>query len=168
MVKKALRTSKRSKKSSVEQVHSPGKDWLVPQPEDDESSPGENSFIYSPSRRRTRGEPSISLFIFIYFSVNGCNPLLCLCQPKEQIPLNNVRRPSLAAESKCRQELQLCSHLISFSILKITNLFFLFAFVYCVFIYLSRHSYSISYEPLNQDVGRSTHKSLNHCSTEAR
>lgn len=54
MVKKALRTSKRSKKSSVEQVHSPGKDWLVPQPEDDESSPGENSFIYSPSRRRTR------------------------------------------------------------------------------------------------------------------
>lgn len=75
MVKKALRTSKRNKKSSVEQVHSLGKDWLVPQPEDDESSPGENSFIYSPSRRRTRGEPSISFFIFIYFSVNGCNPL---------------------------------------------------------------------------------------------
>lgn len=78
MVKKALRTSKRSKKSSVEQVHSPGKDGLVPQPEDDESSPGENSFIYSPSRRRTRGEPSISFFIFIYLSVNGCNPVLCL------------------------------------------------------------------------------------------
>ncbi|XP_005459023.1 protein ELYS [Oreochromis niloticus] len=56
MVKKALRTSKRSKKSSVEQVHSPGKDGLVPQPEDDESSPGENSFIYSPSRRRTRAQ----------------------------------------------------------------------------------------------------------------
>lgn len=51
------------------------------------------------------------------------------------------------------------------------SLFFflsLFAFVYFVFIYLPRHSYSISYEPLNQDVGRSAHKSLNHCSTEAR
>ncbi|XP_031169951.1 protein ELYS isoform X2 [Sander lucioperca] len=61
VVTKMLRTSKRSTsyvrpKSSVEQVNSllPVKDSLVPEPEEDESSPGEHSFIYSPSRRRTR------------------------------------------------------------------------------------------------------------------
>ncbi|XP_070787032.1 protein ELYS [Enoplosus armatus] len=53
---KMVRTSKRSTKSSVEQVHSllPMKDDLVPEPEGDKSSPDEHSFIYSPSRRRTR------------------------------------------------------------------------------------------------------------------
>ncbi|KAF1393021.1 hypothetical protein PFLUV_G00034070 [Perca fluviatilis] len=63
VVTKMLRTSKRSSsyvrpKSSVEQVNSllPVKDSLVPEPEEDESSPGEHSFIYSPSRRRTRAK----------------------------------------------------------------------------------------------------------------
>ncbi|XP_075965904.1 uncharacterized protein ahctf1 isoform X2 [Anarhichas minor] len=56
VVTKMVRTSKRSTKSSVEQVHSllPLKDSLVPEPE--ESSPGEHSFIYSPSRRKTRAK----------------------------------------------------------------------------------------------------------------
>ncbi|KAM7423879.1 hypothetical protein PAMA_000309 [Pampus argenteus] len=56
VVRKMVRSNKRSKKSSVEQVHSlpPVNDRLVPEPEDDETSPGEHSFIYSPSRRRTR------------------------------------------------------------------------------------------------------------------
>ncbi|XP_044055281.1 protein ELYS isoform X2 [Siniperca chuatsi] len=56
VVTKMVRTSKRGTKSSVGQVHSllPVKDGLVPEPEEDESSPGEHSFIYSPSRRRTR------------------------------------------------------------------------------------------------------------------
>lgn len=30
-----------------------------PDPKDDDTSPGEHSFIYSPSRRRTRGEPHV-------------------------------------------------------------------------------------------------------------
>lgn len=55
-VQKVVRTSKKSKKSSVEQVHSPVKDGLLPDPEDDDPSPGEHSFIYSPSRRRTRAQ----------------------------------------------------------------------------------------------------------------
>uniref|UniRef100_A0A8C2WPW1 AT hook containing transcription factor 1 n=1 Tax=Cyclopterus lumpus TaxID=8103 RepID=A0A8C2WPW1_CYCLU len=61
VVTKMVRTSKRSTKSSVEEVHSllPLKDSLVPEPE--ESSPGEHSFIYSPSRRKTRGEHVIHL-----------------------------------------------------------------------------------------------------------
>ncbi|CAJ1048923.1 protein ELYS isoform X3 [Xyrichtys novacula] len=52
VVTKIMRTSKRSTKSSVEQIEAllPVSDGL----EEDESSPGENSFIYSPSRRRTR------------------------------------------------------------------------------------------------------------------
>lgn len=56
VIRKMVRSSKRSTKSSVEQVHSlpPVNDSLVPEPEDDETSPGEHSFIYSPSRRRTR------------------------------------------------------------------------------------------------------------------
>ncbi|KAK9542587.1 hypothetical protein VZT92_000434 [Zoarces viviparus] len=56
VVTKMVRTNKRSTKSSVEQVHSllPLKDSLVPEPE--ESSPGEHSFIYSPSRRKTRAK----------------------------------------------------------------------------------------------------------------
>ncbi|XP_062277376.1 protein ELYS isoform X2 [Scomber scombrus] len=56
VVRKMVRSSKRSKKSSVEQVDSlpPVNDSLVPEPEVDEISPGEHSFIYSPSRRRTR------------------------------------------------------------------------------------------------------------------
>ncbi|XP_034535275.1 protein ELYS isoform X2 [Notolabrus celidotus] len=56
VVTKIVRTSKRSSKSSVEQIESllPVNDGLVPEPAEDESSPGENSFIYSPSRRRTR------------------------------------------------------------------------------------------------------------------
>ncbi|XP_036952683.1 protein ELYS [Acanthopagrus latus] len=49
VVTKMVRASKRSTKSSVEHVPS-----LLPEPEADESSPGEHSFIYSPSRRRTR------------------------------------------------------------------------------------------------------------------
>ncbi|KAM9366695.1 protein ELYS [Symphorus nematophorus] len=49
VVTKMVRTSKRSTKASVEQVHSL---HSVPEPEEDESSPGEHSFIYSPSRRR--------------------------------------------------------------------------------------------------------------------
>ncbi|KAM7406305.1 hypothetical protein PAMP_000691 [Pampus punctatissimus] len=58
VVRKMVRSNKRSKKSSVEQVHSlpPVNDRLVPEPEDDETSPGEHSFIYSPSRRRTRAQ----------------------------------------------------------------------------------------------------------------
>lgn len=58
VVTKIVRTSKRSTKSSVEQVHSliSVKDSLVPEPEEEESSPGEHSFIYSPSRRRTRAK----------------------------------------------------------------------------------------------------------------
>uniref|UniRef100_A0A3Q1FT70 AT hook containing transcription factor 1 n=1 Tax=Acanthochromis polyacanthus TaxID=80966 RepID=A0A3Q1FT70_9TELE len=61
-VTKTLRTSKRSSKSSVEEAQSlpPVKD-LAPEPEDDESSPGEHSFIYSPSRRRTRARKTESL-----------------------------------------------------------------------------------------------------------
>ncbi|XP_040891235.1 protein ELYS [Toxotes jaculatrix] len=56
VISKMVRASKRSTKSSAEQAHSvpPTKDSLVPEPEEDESSPGEHSFIYSPSRRRTR------------------------------------------------------------------------------------------------------------------
>ncbi|XP_018522322.1 protein ELYS isoform X3 [Lates calcarifer] len=56
VVSKMVRTSKRSTKSSTEQDHSqpPAKDSPVPDPKEDESSPGEHSFIYSPSRRRTR------------------------------------------------------------------------------------------------------------------
>lgn len=54
---KMVRTSKRSTKSSVEQVNSlhPVKDALVSKTENCETSPDEHSFIYSPSRRRTRG-----------------------------------------------------------------------------------------------------------------
>ncbi|XP_034414554.1 protein ELYS isoform X2 [Cyclopterus lumpus] len=60
VVTKMVRTSKRSTKSSVEEVHSllPLKDSLVPEPE--ESSPGEHSFIYSPSRRKTRAKSAES------------------------------------------------------------------------------------------------------------
>lgn len=56
-----VRTGKTSTKSSVKQVNSllPVKDGLVTEP--DESNPGEHSFIYSPSRRRTRGELCIRL-----------------------------------------------------------------------------------------------------------
>ncbi|XP_062417792.1 protein ELYS isoform X2 [Pungitius pungitius] len=59
---KMLRTSKRSTKSSVGEVHSllPLKDDLDPEPE--ESSPGEHSFIYSPSRRKTRANRAESPF----------------------------------------------------------------------------------------------------------
>ncbi|XP_062243423.1 protein ELYS isoform X2 [Platichthys flesus] len=49
VVSKMMRNRKRSTKSSTEQV-----DILVPEPAEDESSPGEHSIIYSPSRRRTR------------------------------------------------------------------------------------------------------------------
>ncbi|XP_053284678.1 protein ELYS isoform X2 [Pleuronectes platessa] len=49
VVSKMVRNRKRSMKSSTEQV-----DILVPEPAEDESSPGEHSIIYSPSRRRTR------------------------------------------------------------------------------------------------------------------
>ncbi|XP_040056916.2 uncharacterized protein ahctf1 isoform X3 [Gasterosteus aculeatus] len=54
VVTKTLRTSKRSTKSSAGEVHAllPLKDAVDPEPE--ESSPGEHSFIYSPSRRKTR------------------------------------------------------------------------------------------------------------------
>lgn len=63
---KILRSSKRSTKSSAEQIPSlhPAEDGLVPKPEEDETSPGEHSFIYSPSRRRTRGKPSVHLRTF--------------------------------------------------------------------------------------------------------
>lgn len=58
VVTKMVRSSKRSTKSSVEQAHSllPVKDGLVPEPVEDGSHPGEHSFIYSPSRRRTRAK----------------------------------------------------------------------------------------------------------------
>uniref|UniRef100_A0A4W6FWV7 AT-hook containing transcription factor 1 n=1 Tax=Lates calcarifer TaxID=8187 RepID=A0A4W6FWV7_LATCA len=73
IVVEMVRTSKRSTKSSTEQDHSqpPAKDSPVPDPKEDESSPGEHSFIYSPSRRRTRGELSIRLPIcpFIHLSI---------------------------------------------------------------------------------------------------
>ncbi|XP_035992418.1 protein ELYS isoform X2 [Fundulus heteroclitus] len=51
---KTERTRKRSTKASEEQISSqpPVKDGAVPEPAEDESSPGESSFIYSPSRRR--------------------------------------------------------------------------------------------------------------------
>ncbi|XP_076579713.1 protein ELYS isoform X2 [Chaetodon auriga] len=58
VVTKMVRSSKRSKKSSAEQGHSPlpVKDGLVSEPGEDESRSGEHSFIYSPSRRRTRAD----------------------------------------------------------------------------------------------------------------
>ncbi|XP_032372518.1 protein ELYS isoform X3 [Etheostoma spectabile] len=62
VVTKMLRTSRSTSyvrsKSSGEQVNSLllVKDGVVPEPEEDESSPGEHSFIYSPSRRRTRAK----------------------------------------------------------------------------------------------------------------
>uniref|UniRef100_A0A3Q3EH72 AT hook containing transcription factor 1 n=1 Tax=Labrus bergylta TaxID=56723 RepID=A0A3Q3EH72_9LABR len=61
VISKMVRTSKRSTKSSVEQIQSvpPEKDSLIP--EEAESCPDEHSFIYSPSRRRTRGELCTSL-----------------------------------------------------------------------------------------------------------
>ncbi|XP_019935488.2 protein ELYS isoform X2 [Paralichthys olivaceus] len=49
VVSKMVRNRKRSTKSSTEQV-----DILVPEPAEDDSSPGDHSIIYSPSRRRTR------------------------------------------------------------------------------------------------------------------
>ncbi|XP_038147015.1 protein ELYS isoform X1 [Cyprinodon tularosa] len=51
---KSERTRKRSTKSSVKELSSqpPKTDSLVPEPAEEESSPGEDSFIYSPSRRR--------------------------------------------------------------------------------------------------------------------
>lgn len=54
VVTKIVRTSKRSTKSSVEQIESllPVEDASVPEPAEEQ----QNSFIYSPSRRRTRGE----------------------------------------------------------------------------------------------------------------
>lgn len=84
VVTKIVRTSKRSTKSSVGQVHSllSVKDSPVPEPEEEESSPGEHSFIYSPSRRRTRGELLIHLPVppSIHPSIHdGFNPVLCLC-----------------------------------------------------------------------------------------
>ncbi|XP_028257468.1 protein ELYS isoform X2 [Parambassis ranga] len=56
VIAKTVRTSKKRIESLVEQVDPapPVKDNLPPEPEDDGSSPGEHSFIYSPSRRRTR------------------------------------------------------------------------------------------------------------------
>ncbi|KAK5935093.1 hypothetical protein CgunFtcFv8_020483 [Champsocephalus gunnari] len=58
VVTKMVRTSKRSTKSSVEEVHFilPVNPSLIPEPEEEESNPGENSYIYSPSRRRTRAK----------------------------------------------------------------------------------------------------------------
>lgn len=56
-ITKTLTTRKRSTKSSVEEAESLPP---VPEPEDDESSPGEHSFIYSPSRRRTRARKAES------------------------------------------------------------------------------------------------------------
>lgn len=55
---KTLRTSKRITKSSVDQdtVQPPVSDSWVPELKEGDSSPGENSFIYSPSRRQKRGE----------------------------------------------------------------------------------------------------------------
>ncbi|XP_026234156.1 protein ELYS isoform X3 [Anabas testudineus] len=63
VVSKVVRTSKRSTRSSVEQAHPlpPVQDSLVPEPQDDETSPGEHSFIYSPSRRRTRASRAESV-----------------------------------------------------------------------------------------------------------
>ncbi|KAK1891004.1 Protein ELYS [Dissostichus eleginoides] len=58
VVTKMVRTSKRSTKSSVEEVHLllPVNPSLIPEPEEEESNPGENSYIYSPSQRRTRAK----------------------------------------------------------------------------------------------------------------
>ncbi|XP_067344937.1 protein ELYS isoform X2 [Channa argus] len=58
----AVRTSKKSTRPSVEQTHPlpPAQDNLLPEPQDDPSSPGEHSFIYSPSRR-TRANRAESL-----------------------------------------------------------------------------------------------------------
>lgn len=65
---KSERTRRRNTKSSVDQVSSPPPvpDGPAPEPAAGQSSPGENSFIYSPSRRRqTRGEPNPSRFMFL-------------------------------------------------------------------------------------------------------
>ncbi|KAJ4947345.1 hypothetical protein JOQ06_009381 [Pogonophryne albipinna] len=58
VVTKMVKTSKRSTKSSVEEVHFilPVNPSLIPELEEEESNPGENSYIYSPSRRRTRAK----------------------------------------------------------------------------------------------------------------
>lgn len=74
-----VRASKRSTKLSAEEAHSlpPVEDALVPEPEEDNSSPGEHSFIYSPSRRRTRGELSIRLPICL--SIHSSMMIVTLC-----------------------------------------------------------------------------------------
>lgn len=71
-----MRSSKRSTKSIVEQP--PVEDSQLPEPEEDQSSPGEHSFIYSPSRRRTRGEQSTDVFVLIWRCVVVLN-LRCVC-----------------------------------------------------------------------------------------
>lgn len=60
---KTIRTSRKGTRMLVERPHPlpPVEDSLVPEPQDDETSPGEHSFIYSPSRRRTRGDLCVTL-----------------------------------------------------------------------------------------------------------
>lgn len=79
---KMVRSSKRSTKSSAEQIHSlhPAEDGLGPKPEEDETGPGEHSFIYSPSRRRTRGKPCVQ-FCHILSSTTGFLSLCCVVSP---------------------------------------------------------------------------------------
>ena len=65
-------------KSAAEQDHPlPAEGGLVPHSNEDDSSPGEHSFIYSPSRRRTRGELSITLCICT--SIHPSIIILTLC-----------------------------------------------------------------------------------------
>lgn len=78
---KMARSSKRSTKSSVKEVHSllPVEDDAFPEPEGDDS-PAEHSFIYSPSRRRTRGNPACPVTaVSVLPAVHGgiFNPVLC-------------------------------------------------------------------------------------------
>ncbi|XP_071368388.1 protein ELYS isoform X1 [Centroberyx affinis] len=60
VVTKMVRASKRSTKSSVQPPPVAMRDSLVLEPENDEASPVEHSFIYSPSRRRTRAHKAES------------------------------------------------------------------------------------------------------------
>ncbi|KAK2854214.1 hypothetical protein Q5P01_006875 [Channa striata] len=65
-VSKMVRSSKKNARSSEEEEEEthplpPAQESLVPEPQDDGSSPGEHSFIYSPSRRTTRAKRAESL-----------------------------------------------------------------------------------------------------------
>lgn len=77
-----VRTSKRSTKSTVEQVDLllPVKDEPASELVEDESQPDEHSFIYSPSRRRTRGMWCVCLPACVHQLIpDGVLTLRCVC-----------------------------------------------------------------------------------------